>query len=187
MDVFLFTLLLVFAIALGGRDQMMVAGLSDRLGQSPLLLVVGIVCAGMSAAAMAWLGSILAEILPERGARMLIAFALAAAAVELAWPLRGKTPAEPTRSLGAIAIVLLARQISDAARFVIFAFAAWTPYPLLSALGGALAGAAAVGLGWSLGAQGLARYPLVWWRRGLAACLLVVAIFLALDARFAAT
>jgi len=186
MDVFLFTLLLVFAIALGGRDQMMVAGLSDRLGQSPLLLAVGLVCAGVSAAAMAWFGSILGGILPERAARMLIAFALLAAAAELAWPVQRKTPAEPTRSLGAIAIVLLARQVGDAARFVIFAFAAWTPYPLTSALGGALAGAAAVGLGWSLGAQALARYPLMWWRRGLAACLLVAAIYLALDARFAA-
>src|SRR3546814_5437124 len=59
-----------------------------------------------------------------------------------------------SRSLGAIGIVLLARQIGDGARFVVFALAAWASLPTAAALGGALGGAAAVTLGWTLGAAG---------------------------------
>lgn len=186
MDVFLLTLLLVFAIAFGGRDQLVLAGLAERLGRSPLLLATGLGCAAASAALMAWLGSSFAALLPYRAAQMLVAFALAAAALELALPVRLRTAAEPTRSLGAIGLVLLARQIGDAARFVVFAFAALAHYPVLSALGGALGGAAALALGWTMGAGTLARLPLPWWRRALALCAFLAAIALGLNARYAA-
>jgi Ca2+/H+ antiporter, TMEM165/GDT1 family len=186
MDVFLLTLLLVFVIALGGRDQLVMATLADRLGRSPLLLATGAGCAIMSAGAMAWLGSTFAAILPFRAAQMLVAFALGLAALELALPVRLKQPAEPTRSLGAIGFVLLARQLGDGARFVVFAFAALAHFPQLSALGGAIGGAAALALGWSTPAGTLARYPIVWWRRGLAVCLFLAAIFIGLNARYAA-
>ena len=49
----------------------------------------------------------------------------------------------PTRSLGAVALVLLARQIGDGARFAVFALAAWTVWPVTAGLGGAIGGAAA--------------------------------------------
>jgi Ca2+/H+ antiporter, TMEM165/GDT1 family len=184
MDVFLLTLLLVFAIALGGRDQGVMADLADRLGRSPLLLATWIACAALSAGLMAWLGSTFAALLPYRAAQMLVAFALAAAALELALPVRIRAVAEPTRSLGAIGLVLLARQIGDGARFMVFAFAALAHFPVLSALGGALGGAAALVAGWLAGGGTLARYPLVWWRRGLAVCLIVAAVILALNARY---
>lgn len=187
MAVFLFTLILVFVIALGGRDQMVMGELADRLGRSSLLLATGIACAVASAAAMAWLGGTFADILPLRAARMLVAFALAVAALELALPARRQAAAaEPTRSLGAIALVLLARQIGDAARFVVFAYAVLAHYPIVSALGGAIGGAAAIALGWMAGGATLARYPLRWWRRGLALCLFVAAIFIGLNARYVA-
>ncbi|MGY6638085.1 MAG: hypothetical protein ACXIUO_13210 [Erythrobacter sp.] len=184
MDVFLLSLMLVFAIALGGRDTLVLAGLADRLGRAPLLLVTGAVCAAASAGLMAWLGSILAALLPYRAAQMLVAFALGVAALELALPLRAKTPAEPTRSLGAIGLVLLARQIGDAARFVVFALAVLAHVPAVSALGGAIAGAGALAVGWSLGAGGMARLRPVLWRPILAACLFVAAIMLGLNARY---
>lgn len=186
MDVFLLTLILVFGIALGGRDQLVMAGLSDQLGRAPLLLACGMACAGFSAALMAWLGSTFAALLPYRAAQMLVAFALAAAALELTMPVRLKQPAEPTRSLGAIGLVLLARQLGDAARFVIFAFAALAHLPWASALGGGIAGAGAITLGWAAGAATLTRYRLVWWRRALATGLFVAAIFVGLNARYPA-
>lgn len=186
MDGFLLSLLLVFALALGGRDQWLVAQWSDALGKSAALLAAGVACAIASAAAMAWLGAEFAAMLPRRAAQMLVAFALAAAAFELGWPVRNKTPEEPTRSVGAIAIVLLARQIGDAARFVVFALAAWTALPVTAGLGGALGGAAAVTLGWSIGAQGLARWPLRPLRLAMAAGLVVAAIFIGLNARYTA-
>jgi putative Ca2+/H+ antiporter (TMEM165/GDT1 family) len=186
VDGFLLSLLLTCALALGGRDQWLVARWSDALGQSKALLLVAILCAGLSAAAMAWIGSGFAALLPRRAAQMLVAFALALAAIELAWPVRPKTPQEPTRSLGAIGIVLLARQIGDGARFAVFALAAWAILPAAVAVGGALGGGAAVALGWSVGATKLARWPLRIIRGGLAACLIVAALFTGLNARFAA-
>ena len=186
MDGFLLSLLLVFALALGGRDQTLVAQWSDALGQSTPLLLTGITAAALSAGAMAWLGAEFAALLPRRAAQMLVAFALAAAAVELAWSVKANPPQEPTRSLGAIAIVLLARQIGDAARFAVFALAAWASLPVAAGLGGALGGAAAIALGWAVGGANLARWPLRRVRLGLAACLIVAAVFIGLNARFAA-
>lgn len=186
MDGFLLALVLVFALALGGRDQWLVAQWADALGQTAPLLLTGIVTAAVSAAAMAWIGAEFAALLPRKAAQMLVALALGVAAFELAWPVQQVSPQEPTRSLGAIAIVLLARQISDAARFAVLALAAWASLSAGAALGGALGGAAAAALGWAVGSAGLAHWPLRRVRVGLAACLIVAAILIGLNARFAA-
>ncbi len=196
MDSFLFCLLLVAAIALGGRDQMIVAQLSDVLGDRanngaampndrPVpLLALGMACAGVTAGAMTYAGMSMAQILPLRASQMLVAFALAIAAFELIWPVRVKPVREPTRSLGAIGLVLLWRQVGDAARFVIFAFAAHATYPLTALIGGALGGSAAIAIGWSLGYAHLSRLPLHHMRRGLGAALFVAAMFIGLNARY---
>lgn len=179
-------MLLVAALAMGGRDQRMVALWADSLGQSGALLAVAIASACLSAAAMAWVGAELAALLPRPAAQMLVAFALAFAVVELALPVRIKAPQEPTRSLGALAIVLFARQIGDGARFAVFALAAWTVWPLTAGLGGALGGAAAVVLGWAAGSEALARWPLRSFRLVLAVCLGIAALFIGLIVRFGA-
>jgi len=185
MDSFLLSMLLVFALAMGGRDQLLVARWADALGRRLSLLALAVVSACIAAAAMAWIGAEFAALLPRRAAQMLIAFALGVAAVELAMPVRLKPAREPTRSLGAIGIVLFARQVGDGARFAVFALAAGATMPITAALGGALAGAAAVILGWSIGAEGLARLPLRPLRWVLAAGLIVAALFTGLNARFA--
>ncbi|MEM7666358.1 MAG: hypothetical protein AAF250_10930 [Pseudomonadota bacterium] len=185
MDSFLFCLLLVFAIVLGGRDQLIVARLSDALERSVPLLLVGGVCALISAGVMAYAGATLAAILPPRAADMLVAFALAIAAFELGWPVRLKAMGEPTRSYGAIGIVLLARQLGDAARFVVFAFAAEATYPLLTVIGGALGGFAAIALGWFMGAAIETKFPLRSLRKAMGVCLIVAALFIGLNARYA--
>ena len=186
MDAFLFALLLVLALAMGGRDQWLVAHWTDTLGKSAQLLAVAVVTAAVSAGAMAWVGTEFTALLPRRAAQMVVAFALAIAAAELAFPVRPKPLHEPTRSLAAITIVLLARQIGDGARFGIFALAAWSASPVAAGIGGALGGAAAVALGWGAGAGVLARLPLRMVRLGLAVCLGVASLFIGLDARFAA-
>jgi hypothetical protein len=186
VDSFLLALLLVFALSLGGRDQLLVAQWSDALGRSVPLLLVGAACTGASAALMAWLGEGFAARLAPRAGQMLVAFALALAGLELAWPVILKEPREPTRSLGAIAIVLAARQVGDAGRFAVFALAAWAHLPATAALGGAIGGAGAIALGWSIGAANLARWPLVLLRRSLAAGLIIAALFIGLTTRYAA-
>lgn len=184
MDAFLLCLILTFAIALGGREQLIVAQFSEQLERAAPLLVTGIICACISAAVMAYAGASMAALLPRRAAEMLVAFALALAAIELAWRVKPKPMREPTRSLIAIGIVLTARQVGDAPRFVIFAFAAWAVYPTAAMVGGALGGGAAVTLGWWLGLTRLQRWPLRYLRLLLAVCMILAALVIGLNARY---
>lgn len=184
MDAFLLCLILSFAIALGGRDQLIIAQFSESLERSIPLLVAGAFCALISAAVMAYAGASLAALLPRRAAEMLVAFALVIGAIELAWPIKPKPMKEPTRSYVAIIIVVLARQIGDAARFVIFAFAAWALYPTTALVGGTLGGIAAISLGWSVGLSALQRIPLRFLRLALAVCMIVAGVMIGLNARY---
>jgi putative Ca2+/H+ antiporter (TMEM165/GDT1 family) len=184
MDGFLLALILTFAIAFGGREQLIVAQFAEALERSTPLFVTGAFCALLSAAIMAYAGAGVAAILPRRAAEMLVAFALAFAALELAWPVRLKPMKEPTRSFIAIGAVLFARQIGDAARFVIFALAAWAVYPTTALVGGALGGGAAVALGWSLGLSRMQGFPLRYLRLGFSGCIFLAALVIGLNARY---
>ena len=192
MDSFLFCLILVALIALGGREQLLVAQLSDALAdhsgaqvRRPLpLLALGWASAAATAGVMTYAALAIAGLMPARAAWMLVALALAIAALELAWAVKLKPVAEPTRSLGAIGLVLVWRQLGDAARFVIFAFAVEASVPITALLGGALGGGAAVTLGWTLGESRLSRWPLRWIRMALAFAIIIAALFIGLNARY---
>ena len=192
MDSFLFCLILVALIAMGGREQMLVAQLSDSLADGdgdamhrPVpLLVLGVALAAVTAGVMTYAGVSIAQLMPPRAAWMLVALALAFAALELFWPVRVKRALEPTRSLGAIGLVLAWRQLGDGARFAIFAFAAEATYPIPAFLGGAMGGALAVAVGWTVGAQKLSQWPLRWSRMALGVALIVAALFIGLNARY---
>ncbi len=184
MDTFLFCLILTFAIAFGGREQLIIAQFADQAGRTAPLLSTGALCAGLTAAIMAYVGAGMAAILPQRAADMLVAFALAFAGLELFWPVKIKPMKEPTRSLVAIGAVVFVRQVMDAPRFLIFAFAAAATYPTTAMIGGALGGIAAVVLGWSAGLAALERFPLRWIRWSMAACMILAALFIGLNARY---
>lgn len=184
MDSFLLCLILTFVIALGGREQLIVAQFTDALERTPALLVTGMACAVLSAGLMAFAGAHIAALLPQRAADMLIAFALGFAAIELAWPVKLRQMKEPTRSIVAIGIVVLFRQVGDAARFVIFAFAAEATFAATAFIGGAIGGMAAVTLGWSVGLAQMETFPLRIVRLVMAACLFVAALVIGLNARF---
>jgi putative Ca2+/H+ antiporter (TMEM165/GDT1 family) len=181
MAPFLFAFVAVALVSLGGRDQLLIARLAEKLGRGGPMLAVGVAASTISATLMAIAGLSLALILPEPAADMLVALALLLAGVELAWRSRAKLPDEPTRSLFAVFAVLLARQIGDAARFLVFAFAAGGP-AWLAATGGAFGGAAALAVGWAAGAD-LDRAPLRAIRLVLAAIVALTAIVIALNAR----
>jgi putative Ca2+/H+ antiporter (TMEM165/GDT1 family) len=178
---FLFALVAVFAVSLGGRDQLLAARLAARLGKGGGLLAVGVLASAVSAFAMAAAGLALALVLPGPAADMLVALALLLGAAELAWSHRSALPEEPTRSLFAIFIVLLARQIGDAGRFLVFAFAAGGS-AVLAGAGGALGGTAAVALGVAA-CDELPGWPLRRVRIGLALLLAMTAVVLGLKAR----
>ena len=182
MAPFLFALAAVFLMSLGARDQLMMARMSAQSGEAGSLLFIGIVVSAITAAVMAYGGSWMASLLPARAQYMLTAFALGAAAFELAWRVKLKKPDEPTQSKGAFAIVLAATQMHDAARFIVFAFAAGAAAAPAAGLGGALGGAAALYLGWTLGGE-LEKWPLKPIRWVLAALALAAGIYMALLAR----
>lgn len=184
MDGFLLALSLAMATALGAREQVLVARLSDALGRSIALLATAVASAVTSAALMAWLGARLAPLLPPVGACVLIVAALGRSALELAAPVQLRPLREPTRSLGAIGLVLFARQIGDAARFVLLALAAAAYSSPAVALGGAVAGSAAAVLGWWAGAARLECLRLGPLRLPVAAGTILAAGLFALNASF---
>lgn len=185
MDSFLFCLILTFAIALGGKDQLIVAQFTDAIGRTYALLAAAALCALISAAVMVYSSDLIAGVMPPRAAHMLVAFALAIAAFELFWPKQVKPMKEPTRSIIAIGAVVLARQIGDAARFVVFAFAVEANYPVTALIGGTLGGIAAVALGWALGLARLEKLPLRPIRIAMGVCLILAALLIGLNARYA--
>lgn len=183
MTSLLFAMVATFLTALGARDQLLVARLADRLGTSGGLLVVGLASSALSAFGAAWVGAWLARTMSESAATMFVAIALLLAAFECAWPNREKAPQEPTRSLGAIAIVLFARQLTDASRFLVAAFAVvFAGWPL-AGLGGAIGGGAALAFGWTMAGTLEQKLPLRGLRLAMAAILFLLAAITGLSAR----
>ena len=178
-----FAMVASFLAGIGARDQLIVARLSGHFGGSTMVLATALACAALTAAAMGWAGWQIGAMLSASAKPMLVAFALAAAAFELLWPVKAAPAREPTRSLVALAIVMLARQFGDGARFCIFAIAAATSSPQMAALGGALGGGAALALGWTLGHALARKLPLRGIRIALGVMILLVALVIGLTAR----
>ncbi len=183
MPSFFLAFIAVLATSIGSRDQLLVAQLSRRLGRSCGLLVAGWLIAIVTAGIMAWAGRAAAQILPAEGKTMLVAIALLLAGAELAWPNRVKAAKEPTRSLGAIALVLFSRQMGDAGRFLIFAIAAATGAPVLAAAGGSLGACAAVTMGWLMAESLTDERSLRPVRLVLAGIILLAGVIIGLTAR----
>ncbi|MEY4720946.1 MAG: hypothetical protein RIQ46_671 [Pseudomonadota bacterium] len=174
----LLTLIAVVLAGVGARDQVTLAGLAERNGASAGLLATGIVVAVASASAAAWAATAISPMLTP-GARLIFAaMALAAAGIESLLLSPGRKPQEPTHSLGALAIVLLAHQLTDAARFLVLAIAVATAAPIAAGVGGAAGGAVVLSAAWL--APEVWRDPrLLLARRAIGAVLLLVAAVLA--------
>ena len=161
--------LLAFLAALlagvGARDQMLVAGLAARNLLSPVLLAVAVGT------------SLLAGVAAARAAGL--AAAIAGLECLVAGPAR--VPEEPTRSVFAAAVVLLAHQLTDGARFLVFAIAVATAVPGAAALGGAAGGAATV-LAGALVGEALIKARLRLARRIVGAVFLLVGAWLVMQA-----
>ena len=184
MDTFLIVSLLVFALALGGRDQLVIAQFASQLERTSGLLATGAFSATLAAVAMAYAGSTVAGFLPDQAEAILVAFALAIAGVQLLWPVKLKPMKEPTRSYVAIGAVVLVRQLVDAPRFAVFALATLAVYPGAAMAGGAVGGIAAITLGWLIGDRLAAMLPLRIIRTGWAVCLIIAALFIGLNTHY---
>lgn len=183
MPSFFLALLCTVIASVGGRDQRLVAGLSARLGSSANLLVVAWIASAVTASLAAGAGFLMARLLPPDAKTMLVAFALLAAGFEMLLLHGRKAPHEPTRSLAAIFIVLVAQQIGDGARFLILAIAISTGNPVLAAIGGALGGGISLTAGWVGRGEAYARLPLRPIRRSVATALIMLGVVIGLYAR----
>lgn len=177
----LLTLLAVVLSGIGARDQATVAALAERQGQRLGLLAVALVCAMATAALAAWAGSTVLPMLVPKARVILAAMALGLAGGEQLLIGAPRKPEEPTRSLGAAGIVLLAHQVTDSARFLVFAVAVATAAPIPAGIGGAAGGALALGAAW-LAPELFADPRIRILRRAVGGLLLAVAAIMALQA-----
>ena len=180
----LFLALLTSALAmLGGRPALLTARLSGALGGNVGLIVVCWLTASGTSALAGWAGNWLAPQMAPAANGMFVAAALAVSAIELLLMRSRAAPAEPTRSLGAIALVLLAEQVADAARFFVLALAVATAAPAMAAAGGALGSGAVLTAAWAMGGAWERRLPLRSIRVGVGGVFLLAAIVVGLSAR----
>jgi hypothetical protein len=183
LPAFFLALIAAAAATLGGREAVRVARLSAGLGGSGWIALACWIACIVACALAGRLGAGIAGQLTPDGKTMLVAIALLLAAIELAVLRPGKAPAEPTRSFGAIALVLGAAQLTSAAGFLVFALATATGGPTLAAAGGALGGAAVLTAAWLAGRDWEARLPLNEVRYGVAGVLLLAALAAGVSAR----
>lgn len=170
-------------VGIGARDQLIVASLRDRAGGGVPLAGVALSCGVATALLAAWAGQVVGAGISDSAETMLLAVALALAALELACRRDVREPVEPTRSLGALALVLVASQVGDATRLVLFALAAGSAAPAMTGVGGALGSAAGLMAALAIGRGGMNALPLRRLRLALAGLALVAAAIIGLSAR----
>jgi Ca2+/H+ antiporter, TMEM165/GDT1 family len=180
----LFLALLTCTLATaGGRPALLTARLAARLGGGAALLAAGWITAAATSALAAWAAAWFGLLMAPAAKAIFVAFALAACAVELLLVKPPSPAAEPTRSLGAISLVLFAGQLTDAARFLVLALALATASPVSAGLGGAIGSGAALTAAWALGNEWEEHLPLTAIRRIVAALFLLAAVIVALAAK----
>ncbi len=183
MMIFAFTLIAVFCTSLGSREQMLIARIAGILPRGNALPVTGASVSALTAAFMAWGGQAIAGLLTGSASVLLVTGTLLLAAVDLARTKNCDDLREPTRSLGAIAWVLLVRQVGDASRLVILAVSAYSQNAVSAGWGGALGGVASIGLAWGMAAQWPEQFPLRAMRKGFAAAICIAALIIGWSAR----
>jgi hypothetical protein len=149
MLAFLLALFGSFLATLGARGMYLMAHLSVALRQARPLLLCGLFAGALAAGVAAYIGARAAAILPPVAVQILASLAFALAAFALPWKPRGGLPAEPTRSLFAIASVLTMRQLAGAAGLFLAAAAMVSGEAVQVAAGGALGSGGAMALCWA--------------------------------------
>jgi len=182
MGAFYLTLVAVLLSGIASRDQVTIAALTRAQGQRFGVLATALVCAAATCGIAAYAAAQFLATLPNPARPILAGIALGLAGLESLILSPNANPREPTHSLGALGLVLLAHQATDAARFTLFGLAIGMGAPLAAGLGGGLAGLILVALAWSFSHVFTAR-PIRVLRRVVGALLLTIAIGMFLDAR----
>ncbi|WP_394729685.1 hypothetical protein [Altererythrobacter sp. GH1-8] len=165
---------LSFLAAHRGGPQLLIGHLSAKLGRSSGLVLIALLTSLATSALAAFAGAWLSSGFIGFERAMIAALALALAAALLAQGKSPQLPREPTRSFGAIALALTAKQAIDPPRLVIFASAAALASPWHALAGGAFATALSLLLGWALAERVSRTANWRWLRFVVAAALLVL-------------
>ncbi|MDX1703518.1 MAG: hypothetical protein R3235_04440 [Altererythrobacter ishigakiensis] len=178
MDAALIALAACLLTSFGGRAHLTISMLSGSLGRSPGLLVVSAATALLATLIAAALGAAVSGQFVGEARQMIVVGALLLAAIELAVPVTLAHPREPTRSLGAIALVLFARQLIDAPRLCIFASAAALANMDHAVLGGGIGAVLAATMVWIFSGREFDAKTLYSARITLAVILLLAGLFI---------
>lgn len=173
MPAFYFTLIAVLLAGLGARDQGTVAHLAERQGRRPAVLIVALAAAVLTALLAGYAARFMLEQLPPPARTIFAAMAIGLAGAESIVLVARRPPREPTNSLGALALVLVAHQVIDAARFVVFGMGVGFAAPWHAAAAGALGGTLLMAFAWAR--PDLLALPAARWIRRAAGGLLLLA------------
>lgn len=149
MPAFYLTLIAVLLAGLGARDQGTVAALALRQGQRPAVLIVALASAVATALCAAYAAHFMLMQLPPPARTIFAAIALGMAGLESLVLAPRRNMREPTNSLGALGLVLLAQQLTDAARFVIFGMGVGMAAPWAAGAAGVLGGGVLAAFAWA--------------------------------------
>lgn len=178
MSGLLLTLFATLMAGLGARDTVLAGRISAANGRAGGLISVALVCAAVSSALSGVGAAFVLPLLTPDARVMLAGMALALAGAEALVLRPGRKPVEPTHSLGAFALVLLALQVTDPVRFVVFGLGVGTAAPVAAAIGGTVASAVLLAVAISLpDLAESAQLRLA--RRGVGAVLLLIGLWLA--------
>lgn len=179
----LFLALLALAlVTLAGREAVRVARLAQALRHSAVLLLACWLAVATGLGLAAWLGAGIAARLHPDAKTMLVAFALGLAGLELLWQRAPRQPDEPTRSFGAIVLVLAAGQLTGSGGLLAMALAGSAGLPVLAGVGGVAGAGAVLTAAWAM-ADEWERLPQRALRLGVAALLLLAALVAGVSAR----
>ncbi len=172
---------MVLMAGIGARDQLTLAQLAGSHGPRPGLLIVALLVTIASATFAGWLAMMIAPMLASNARLMLLALTVGFAGIESLLISAPREAKEPTHSLAAAAIVLAGHQMTDAARFLIFATGIAVNAPIPAAIGGGIGGIVLLALACAMPDQ------IVWRRlrlirRGTGVVLMLLGAYLALRA-----
>ena len=179
MTGFILTLVAVLLSGLGARDQLTMASLTRNLGPRPAALIVGILVCCATAFFAGYAAVLIAPLLTAPARLFLAALALGLAGIEALLLSPGRDARESTHSLGALFAVLMANQLTDAARFLIFGVALAADARMPAVLGGALGGMLLLTAAWAA-PEAFTWQRLRWIRRALGLLMLILAVWLGL-------
>ena len=148
MDAALITFAACLLMSFCGRAHLTIGMMAISLGRSAGLLLVAVAASLFATAVVVLAGQQVAVNFNGEVLQWIIVVALIGGAAELVFPFDRPRADEPTRSLGAIGIVLFLRQIFDAPRLCLFASAAALPSADHAVIGGGGAAARASFLAW---------------------------------------